>query len=133
MHNYFLLLLLFLLLYYYYYCYIIVIIITIIITFISGSTNSSSSNSTSSSVNCVENVCIQSYSGPYFPAFGQTTERFSVSLHIQSECGKIRTRITPNTGTIYTVIIIFMNIISSGSINSISVLLPASTSVIFSL
>ena len=32
------------------------------------------------------------FSGPYFPAFGLNTERYSVSLRIQSECGKIRTR-----------------------------------------
>ena len=32
------------------------------------------------------------FSGPHFPAFGLNTERYSVSLHIQSECGKIRTR-----------------------------------------
>ena len=32
-------------------------------------------------------------SGPYFPAFGLNTERYEVSLSIQSECGKIRTRI----------------------------------------
>ena len=32
------------------------------------------------------------FSGPYFPAFGLNTERSSVSLRIQSECGKIRTR-----------------------------------------
>ena len=31
-------------------------------------------------------------SGPYFPAFGLNTERYEVSLCIQSECGKIRTR-----------------------------------------
>ena len=31
-------------------------------------------------------------SGPYFPAFGLNTERYFVSLRIQSECGKIRTR-----------------------------------------
>ena len=29
---------------------------------------------------------------PYFPAFGLNTERYFVSLHIQPECGKIRTR-----------------------------------------
>ena len=46
---------------------------------------------------CVKNVRIRSYSGPYFPAFGLNTERYGVSLRIQSECGKIRTRITPNT------------------------------------
>ena len=31
-------------------------------------------------------------SGPYFPVFGLNTKRYSVSLRIQSECGKIRTR-----------------------------------------
>ena len=32
------------------------------------------------------------FSGPYFPAFRLNTERFSVSLRIQSECGKTQTR-----------------------------------------
>ena len=32
------------------------------------------------------------FSGPYFSAFGQNTERYSGSLRIRSECGKIRTR-----------------------------------------
>ena len=32
------------------------------------------------------------FSGPYFRAFGLKTERYSVTLRIQSECGKIRTR-----------------------------------------
>ena len=32
------------------------------------------------------------FSGPYFPAFGLNTKICSVSLSIQSECGKIRTR-----------------------------------------
>ena len=31
-------------------------------------------------------------SGPYFLAFGLNTKRYSVSLRIQSKCGKIRTR-----------------------------------------
>ena len=31
-------------------------------------------------------------SGPYFPAFGLKTERYFVSLRIQSACGEIRTR-----------------------------------------
>ena len=44
------------------------------------------------------------FSDPYFPAFGLNTERYSVSLRIQSECGTIRTRITPNTDTFYAVI-----------------------------
>ena len=32
------------------------------------------------------------FSGPYFPAFGLNTDRYGVSLRIQSECGKTRTR-----------------------------------------
>ena len=32
------------------------------------------------------------FPGLYFPAIGLNTERFSVSVHVQSECGKIRTR-----------------------------------------
>ena len=54
----------------------------------------------------VKGVPIQSYSGPYFPAFGLNTERYSVSLCIQSECEKIRTRITPNSDTFYAVTVI---------------------------
>ena len=46
-------------------------------------------------------VRIRSYSGPYFSIFGLNTERYSVSLRIQSECGKIRTIITPNRDTFY--------------------------------
>ena len=36
----------------------------------------------------MKSVCIWSFSGPYFPAFGLSTERYGVSLRIQSECGK---------------------------------------------
>ena len=57
-------------------------------------------------IHYVKGVRIQSYSGPYFPAFGLNTERYSVSLCIQSECGKIRTRITPNSDTFYAVTVI---------------------------
>ena len=35
----------------------------------------------------------------YFPSFGQNTQRYSVSLCIQSECWKIRTKKTPNMNT----------------------------------
>ena len=52
---------------------------------------------------CVESVRIRSYSGPHFPAFGMNTERNGVSLRIQSECGKMMTRITPNTDTFHAV------------------------------
>ena len=52
---------------------------------------------------CVKSVCNRSFSGSLFPALGLNTERYSVSLRIQSECGKIRTRKTPNTDTLYVV------------------------------
>ena len=52
-------------------------------------------------IHCVKSVCIPSYSGPQFPAFGLNKERYSVSLRIQSECGKMLTRITPNRNTFY--------------------------------
>ena len=52
-----------------------------------------------SNSHCVKSVRIGSYSGPYFPSFGLNTDRYSVSLRIQSECVKIRTRKTPNTDT----------------------------------
>ena len=35
------------------------------------------------------------FSGPYFPAFGLNTEGYSVSFHIQSECGKYGPEKTP--------------------------------------
>ena len=38
--------------------------------------------------------------GPYFPVFGLNKERYSVSLRIQPECGKIRTRKAPNKDTL---------------------------------
>ena len=53
---------------------------------------------------CVKSVRIRSYSGAYFPTFGLNTERYYiVSLRMHSECGEIRTRITPNTDTFYAV------------------------------
>ena len=55
---------------------------------------------------CVKSVRIQSYSGLDFPTFGLNTERYRVSLRLQSECGKMRTRITPNTDTFHAVIVI---------------------------
>ena len=55
-------------------------------------------------INCAKSVRIRSYSGPHFPAFGLNTERYSVSLHIQPEYRKMRTRITPNKNTFHAVI-----------------------------
>ena len=56
----------------------------------------SSVNVTKFAVHCMKSVRIRSYSGPHFPAFGLNTERYFVSLRIQSECGELPTRITPN-------------------------------------
>ena len=41
--------------------------------------------------------------GPYFYTFGLNTERYSVSHHIQSKCGKIRARRTPSMDTFHAV------------------------------
>ena len=55
-------------------------------------------------LHCVKSVRIGSFSGPCFPPFGLNTEKYSASLRIQSKCGKILTRKTPNTGTFYAVL-----------------------------
>ena len=59
-------------------------------------------------LHCVKSVRIRSYSGSYFPAFGLNTEKYGVSLRIQSECEKIRTRITPNTDTFHVVLLSYL-------------------------
>ena len=56
-------------------------------------------------LHCVTSVRIRSYSGQCFPAFGLNTYRYSASLRIQSDFGKIRTKITPNTDNFYAVLI----------------------------
>ena len=48
---------------------------------------------------CVKSVHIRSFSAPYVQAFGLNTEKYEVSLRIQSKCGKIWTRKTPNIDT----------------------------------
>ena len=47
---------------------------------------------------CVKSIRIRNFSGPYFSAF-----RYSVSLRIQSKCGKIRTRKTAKMDTFHSV------------------------------
>ena len=47
----------------------------------------------------VKSCRIWSFSGPYFPTFGQ---------NIQSKCGKIRTRKTLNTDTVNAALILMM-------------------------
>ena len=55
-------------------------------------------------VHCVKSVRIWSYSGQYFPEFGRNTERYGISLRIQSESGKKRTRITPYMDNFHAVV-----------------------------
>ena len=52
---------------------------------------------------CVKSVRIRSFPGPYFPVFGMITERYGVSLRIQLECWKIRTRKNPKADTFHAV------------------------------
>ena len=68
--------------------------------------NCEAKNSRHKIIHCVKSVRIRSYSGPHFPAFGLNTERYGVSLHSQSKCGKMRTRVTLNLDTFYAVIIL---------------------------
>ena len=55
-------------------------------------------------VHYVKSARIRSFSGPYFSAFGLNTDRYVVSLCIQSEYGKIWTRKTPNRDFFHAVI-----------------------------
>ena len=57
-----------------------------------------------SNLHYVKSVRVRSFPGPYFPAFGQNTERHAVSLRINSKYGNIRTRKTPNTDTFHVVL-----------------------------
>ena len=43
------------------------------------------------------------FSGPFFPSFGLNTEKYRVSFYLQFDCGKIKSRETPNTDTFHTV------------------------------
>ena len=54
-------------------------------------------------VYCAKSVRIRRFSGPYFPAFGLDTERCRVCPRIQSECGNMRARKSPNTDTFQAV------------------------------
>ena len=57
------------------------------------------------SSHCVKSVRIQNFTGQYFPKFRLNMETYSVSLRIQSEIGKIRTKKTPNTNTFHAVLV----------------------------
>ena len=53
----------------------------------------------------VKSVRIRSFFGPHSPAFGQNMDIYPANLRILSECGKMRTRKTPNTDTFYAVMV----------------------------
>ena len=46
---------------------------------------SSTKNENGSTTHYVKSICIRSFFGPHFPAFGLNTERYGVSLRIQSD------------------------------------------------
>ena len=54
---------------------------------------------------CVKSVRLRSYSGPRFPEFGLNTQRYGLSVLIQSECGKMRTRIIPKRDAFHAVLL----------------------------
>ena len=56
-------------------------------------------------LHCMNSVRFCCFSGPYFPELGLNTERYSVSLGIQSEFERIRTWKTPNTGTFHAFLV----------------------------
>ena len=52
----------------------------------------------------MRSVRIRRFSGPHFPTFGLNTEqRYFATLRIQSKCGKIRSRKTPDNDTFHAV------------------------------
>ena len=55
-------------------------------------------------LHCVKRARIQSFPSRYFLAFGLNTKRYGISLWIQSEYRKMRTRKTLNTDTIHAVL-----------------------------
>ena len=58
-------------------------------------------------LHCVKSVRIRTVSSSYFPAFWLNTERYGISLCIQSKWGKIRTRKSPNTDTFHLALVSF--------------------------
>ena len=61
-------------------------------------------------VTALKSARIQKYSGLLLPAFGRNTERHSVSVRVQSECEKMRARITPNTETFQAFILFIFSL-----------------------
>ena len=61
---------------------------------------------------CVNSVRIWSFSCQYFPSFGLNLERYKVSLRIQFECGKIRTRKAWKMDIFHSVFITWINVSS---------------------
>ena len=65
-------------------------------------------------LHCVRSVRIRNYSSPYFPEFVLNMDRYGVSSHIQSECGKMRIRIASNTNTFHAVLITRVSTFTDG-------------------
>ena len=62
----------------------------------------------------MKGVRIRSFSSTYFPASGLNTERYEVSFRIHLECGKKRTRETPNKDTFNAAVISRQDILNHG-------------------
>ena len=56
---------------------------------------------------CVKSFSIRTVSDPYFLAFWLNTERYGISLCIQSKWGKTRTRKIPNMTTFHLALVSF--------------------------
>ena len=59
-------------------------------------------------IQCLKSALIWSFTGPNFPAFGSSTQRYGLSLCIQHKYKKIRTRNTSNTDTFHGVILVIL-------------------------
>ena len=60
-------------------------------------------------ITALKSVRIRSVSSPYFTCIFPHTPYLSVFSPNAGKCGKIRTRITPNTGTSYAVYYFFLS------------------------
>ena len=60
---------------------------------------------TTESTLSLKSVRVQSFSDSCFPTFRLNMEKYGVSVDIQFECEKIRTRKTPNTDTFHALFV----------------------------
>ena len=57
----------------------------------------------------LKSIHIRIFSGPLSSAFGLNTERYSVYIRIQPECGRIQTRKTPKTDAFHAVFVLTLH------------------------